>query len=134
MGGGRLAATIVASPVLVWVRGRDVAFPSGTEATAFINGDVRVDEARIRPQLGAPAEATSGFRGTSSADRANANPALTNTDILEMQQAGVPESVILTKIRNSDTDFQTTPRDLAALRQAGVTDAAMKAMVSPSEP
>jgi hypothetical protein len=92
MGGGRLAATIVASPVLVWVRGRDVAFPSGTEATAFVKWrrSPRVDEERIRPQLGAPAEATSGFSETSSADRANANPALTNTDILEMQQAGVP--------------------------------------------
>lgn len=34
MSGVRVAATIAASPVLVWVKGKDVTFEKGTETTA----------------------------------------------------------------------------------------------------
>jgi hypothetical protein len=44
MSGARVAATIAASPVLVWVKGKDVTFEKRTETTAYVNGDVRFDE------------------------------------------------------------------------------------------
>src|SRR6202162_3277563 len=35
MSGARVAATIAASPVLVWVKGKDVTFEKGTDTTAY---------------------------------------------------------------------------------------------------
>jgi len=41
--GARVAATVAASPVLVWVKGKDVTFEKGTETTAYVSGDARLD-------------------------------------------------------------------------------------------
>ena len=57
-GGGRTGAmtgAMVATSLVVWpaapfflfVNGKDITIPKGTEITAYVNGDVRVDEARI---------------------------------------------------------------------------------------
>lgn len=46
--GGKLAATVVASPVLVWVKGKNVEFDRGVETTAYIQGNITVDEAKLR--------------------------------------------------------------------------------------
>src|SRR5580658_10378490 len=46
MSGTRVAATIAASPVLEWVKGKDVTFEKGTETTAYVSGDARMDEPR----------------------------------------------------------------------------------------
>jgi hypothetical protein len=48
MSGARVAATIAASPVLVWVKGKDVAFDKGTETSAYVSGDVHIDERQLR--------------------------------------------------------------------------------------
>ncbi len=48
MSGARVAATIAASPVLVWVKGKDVTFEKGTETTAYVSGDLRLEEAQPR--------------------------------------------------------------------------------------
>ena len=42
MRGARKAATIAASPVLVWVKGKNVAFEKGTETTAYRSEERRV--------------------------------------------------------------------------------------------
>src|ERR1039457_3336254 len=46
MSGARIAATIAASPILVWVKGKDVVFEKGTETTAYVSGDSRLDDSR----------------------------------------------------------------------------------------
>src|ERR1017187_6902231 len=46
MSGGRVAATIATSPVLVWVKGKDVTFEKGTETTAYVSGDARIDSSQ----------------------------------------------------------------------------------------
>jgi hypothetical protein len=58
MSGPRVAATIAASPVLVWVKGKNVTFEKGSETTAYVSGDARIDDSqpRIGPTL-APASA-----------------------------------------------------------------------------
>jgi hypothetical protein len=48
MHGGRLAATVAASPVLVWMKGKNVQFERGVEITAYIRGNIPVDETRLR--------------------------------------------------------------------------------------
>ena len=122
MSGARVAATIAASPVLVWVKGKDVTFEKGTETTAYVSGDARIDESQPRtgPTL-AP---------DSAADR-NATPeaGLTNADIVQMQKAGLSEEIILSKIATSTTNFDTGTQDLIQLRDAGVKNNIINAMV-----
>lgn len=55
--------------------------------------------------------------------------ALTNTDVLTLVGAGVPESVILARIGSADTDFDLSVDDLVALSEAGVTETILEAMI-----
>jgi hypothetical protein len=132
MSGGRIAATIAASPVLVWVKGKDVEFQRGMESTAYLNGEARADEAALRRNAGSPGAAAGA---ETSADReapAAASGALTNTDIVQMRKAGLTEDVITTKIRTSPTAFRTGAQDLIQLKEAGVGDQVIALMVEKS--
>jgi hypothetical protein len=123
MSGARVAATIVASPVLVWVKGKDVTFEKGTETTAYVSGDVRMEESPSGTSLGPD----------SAADRSAAPGAvLTNADIVQMQKARLSEEIILNKIGTSTTNFNTGTQDLIQLKEAGVTDNIINAMVQKS--
>jgi hypothetical protein len=119
MGGARVAATIAASPVLVWVKGKDVTFEKGTETTAYVSGDARLAESRPTTD--------------SSADR-NTSPgvALTNSDIVQMQKAGLSEEITLSKIAGSPANFDIGAQDLIRLKEAGVSDKIINAMIQKS--
>ena len=119
MSGARVAATIAASPILVWVKGRDVTFEKGTETTAYVSGDARIDESLPR----------TGLAPDSAADNSTTlGTVLTNTDIVQMQK----EEVILSKIGASTTNFSTGTQDLIQLKEAGVNDNIINAMVQES--
>jgi hypothetical protein len=119
MSGARVAATIAASPVLVWVKGKDVAFERGTETTAYVSGDARIDEFQPR----------TGLAPDSVADRSAPGAMLTNSDIVQMQKARLSEEIILSKIDTSTTNFNTGAQDLIHLKEAGVNDNIINAMV-----
>jgi hypothetical protein len=124
MSGSRVAATIAASPVLVWVKGKDVTFEKGTETTAYVSGDFRIEESQPRTGLAL---------GSDSADRSVApGAALTNADIVQMQRARLSEEIILSKIGTSTTNFNTDTQDLIELKEAGVNDNIINAMVRKS--
>lgn len=55
--------------------------------------------------------------------------ALTDTDILDMNKAGLPSSVLVAKIKSSVCNFDTSPAQLQQLKSAGIPDAAILAMV-----
>jgi hypothetical protein len=123
MSGARVAATIAASPILVWVKGKDVTFEKGTETTAYVSGDVRMEDSQPRTAL-AP---------DTAADRSAAPGAvLTNVDIVQMQKAGLSEEIILSKIGASTTNFNTGTQDLIQLKEAAVSDNIINAMVQKS--
>jgi len=126
MSGARVAATIAASPVLVWVKGKDVTFEKGTETTAYVSGDARIEESQ--PRTGPSGHPESG------ADRSAApSTVLNNADIVQMQKAGLSEEIILSKIGTSTTNFNTGTQDLIRLKEAGVNDNINNAMVQKSE-
>jgi len=124
MSGARVAATIAASPVLVWVKGKDVTFEKGSETTAYVSGDARIDESprAVTPVTSEP-----------TADR-SATPGglLTNVDIVQMQKAGLSEEIILSKIATSTTNFNTGTQELIQLKESGVNDTIINAMVQKS--
>ena len=125
MSDARKAATIAASPVLVWVKGKNVTFEKGTETTAYVSGDLRLDGSQ---PLTSPTLAPDA-----AADRRAAPEAgLTNADIIRMQKAGLSDEIILSKIATSTTNFDTGTQDLIQLRDAGVKNNIINAMVQKS--
>ena len=121
--GGRLAATVVASPVLVWVKGKNVQFERGVETTAYIRGNVPVDETRLRERYQRTTPPAESVQNGGQAS------ILTNRDIIQMKKAGLSDDIILAKIGTSDTDFSTGTQDLIDLKAIGVSDPIIQAMV-----
>lgn len=70
--------------------------------------------------------------GVQQAMAAPASPPLTNSDLLEMLKAKLPESVILAKIKNSPTKFDSSVKALDALKKAGASEAILLAVITPS--
>lgn len=65
---------------------------------------------------------------------AAAQEVLTNEAVVSMVKAGLPDSVIIAKIRSSPTKFDLRTDALVALKQAGVSDKVLEAMVTPAAP
>ena len=61
------------------------------------------------------------------------NP-LTNADIVKLVKAGISDHVIADKIKSSETDFDTSPDTLVKLKQIGVSDALLTAMLEAQHP
>lgn len=126
MSGARVAATVAASPVLVWVKGKDVTFEKGTETTAYVSGDARLEDS------GPSAESRPAY--DDSADRGIApGAALTNADIMQMGKAGLSEEITLSTISGSPANFDVGPQALIKLKEAGVNDKVINAMIQKSD-
>jgi S1-C subfamily serine protease len=66
------------------------------------------------------------------AQRANAQDAaqrLTNEDVVKMVQAGVSTELIMSRIKKSETEFDTSPSALAGLPKRGVPNEILLAMI-----
>lgn len=66
MTGAIVATSIVffpAAPLFLFMHGKDITIPKGTEITAFVNGDVPLELAKFRPQesMPGPASATTAI-------------------------------------------------------------------------
>ena len=59
---------------------------------------------------------------------------LSNADIVALTEAGLPASVVVAKIKASQTDFDTSVEQLVELSQAGVDGAVIEAMVNAGQP
>jgi PEGA domain len=59
MTGAMIGTAIVffpAAPLFLFMHGKDITIPKGTEITAYINGDIPLDPARFKPQAKAAAD------------------------------------------------------------------------------
>lgn len=61
-----------------------------------------------------------------------AKDVLTNDDVVKLVKGGLPESVIVQKIRASERKFDTSADGLIKLKNAGVPDKVIEAMVAPA--
>ncbi|HXP79011.1 MAG TPA: hypothetical protein VN976_03835 [Verrucomicrobiae bacterium] len=62
-----------------------------------------------------------------------AAPGMTNRDVIQLVQAKISDDVIIAKIRQSKTRFDTSTQGLVALKQAGVSDQLISVMVNAGE-
>ena len=81
MAGGMVATSLIvwpAAPVFLLMHGKDVTIPKGTEVTAYISGDVKLDLAKFQPAPLVPASppvpATQQVSPASRAATPNAGP------------------------------------------------------------
>ena len=58
---------------------------------------------------------------------------LTNADVVTLTEAGPSSAVILAKIENTPTAFDTSVEELVTLSQAGVDAAVIEAMIMPAD-
>lgn len=56
-----------AAPLFLFMHGKDITIPKGTEITAYVNGDISLDPKRFTAQNAAPQDST-GAAGTAQSD------------------------------------------------------------------
>ena len=94
----------------------DIVVPEGTRIDTFVDGDHLIGaETEGRPPL-PPAPARS--------------VALTNEEVVALHKAGFGEEVILAKIAASPAAFHVAATDMVALKQSGLSDRVVAAMVA----
>ncbi len=52
-----------AAPFFLFIHGKDISIPKGTEITAYVNGDMKLELARFQPAESAPEQGFSAGRG-----------------------------------------------------------------------
>ena len=120
MTGGMVATAIVffpVAPLLLFMHGKDITIPKGTEITAYVNGEVTLDPVKF------------GARGTPSAATPQPAPqfggvkAMTNYDVIVLKGAELSDDLIIAKVRNSPANYSLNTEDLIALKKANVSEA-----------
>jgi hypothetical protein len=126
---GKMTGAIVATSLIVWpaapffvfMKGKDKTLPKGTEMTAYMNGDNKLDPRRFAPAQQSVLETTI-ISSAPAATAPAAGGALTNGEILALKQAGLSDAVILAKVQSSPGRHSLNTQDLIALKKAGVGD------------
>jgi hypothetical protein len=155
MTAGMVATSIVffpAAPFFLFMKGKEVTIPKGTEITSYVHSEVRLDQARLRavavnanapgapavvaapavaPQV-APASQPVAAQAAPAAARAPAAPkgAISNSDVLELKSAGFSDDLIIAKIKSSPAAFRLETSDMIELKKAGLSDKVIAAMMA----
>jgi hypothetical protein len=82
MTGAMIGTAIVffpAAPLFLFMHGKDITIPKGTEITAYINGDIPLDPARFKPE--AKAAADPNVSPTAGAAANGADPVFSSVDV-----------------------------------------------------
>jgi hypothetical protein len=96
MAGGMVATSLIvwpAAPVFLLMHGKDVTIPKGTEVTAYISGDVKLDPAKFQPAplvpSAPPVPSTQQVPSSSPAATPNGGP--TGTAPVSLDQGAAAE-------------------------------------------
>jgi hypothetical protein len=109
MVGGMVATSLVffpAAPFFLFMHGKDISIPKGTEITAYVNGDVRMDIAKFQP---AQPNATAQGVAASSAG-ASVGPMSAKLQV-ESSPPGADIEIDGNFVGNTPSDVQVTDGD-----------------------
>ncbi|MFZ0421088.1 MAG: PEGA domain-containing protein [Candidatus Sulfotelmatobacter sp.] len=121
MVGGMVATSIVffpAAPLFLLMHGKDISIPKGTEITAYVNGDVKMDIAKFQPavRVDAGAQAT----GNGAADNGVSVSAKLQ---LGSDPPGADIEIDGSFVGNTPSDVQVTEGDhTVTVKKAGFKD------------
>ena len=120
MVGGMVATAIVffpAAPFFLFMHGKDISIPKGTEITAYVNGDMKLDIAKFQPPAPADAPSDSAAAG-SPAENASAVSAKLN---VESDPPGADIEVDGSFVGNTPSDVQVTEGDhTVTVKKSGI--------------
>jgi len=121
MVGGMVVTSLVffpAAPFFLFMHGKDISIPKGTEITAYINGDVKLDIAKFQPA----APATPAQSAAASSPSANAGSASAKLQ-LESDPSGADIAVDGSFVGNTPSDVQVTEGEhTVSVKKAGFKD------------
>jgi hypothetical protein len=124
--GAMVATSLVfwpAAPLFLFMKGKDVTIPKGTEITAYVNGDLRYN-----PPATLLARATPAPRAL-PAPSAPLGNVMTNSDVMLLKKAGLSDDLIIAKIKSARGGYKLDADDLISLKKAGLSDATIRAML-----
>ncbi len=122
MVGGIVATSIVffpAAPFFLFMHGKDISIPKGTEITAYVNGDVKMDIAKFQP---VPPGNTSGHNVAASSSAKSAGLMSAKLQ-LESTPPGADIEIDGSFVGNTPSDVQVTEGDhTIVVMMKGFTD------------
>jgi hypothetical protein len=130
MVGGIVATSLVffpAAPFFLFMHGKDISIPKGTEITAYVNGDMKLDIAKFRPVTPANAPAQSAA-ASSTSENAGIQSAKLH---LESDPSGADIEVDGSFVGNTPSDVQVTEGEhTVSVKKTGFKDWERKLKVS----
>ena len=130
MVGGMVATAIVffpAAPFFLFMHGKDISIPKGTEITAYVNGDTKLDIAKFQPAAPASAPAQSATASSPSADVGSASAKLH----VESAPPGADIEVDGSFVGNTPSDVQVAEGEhTVVVKRSGFKDWERKVKVS----
>ena len=125
MVGGMVATSLVffpAAPFFLFMHGKDISIPKGTEITAYVNGDMKLDIAKFQPAAPANAPASIASENVGS---------LSAKLHLESDPSGADIEVDGSFVGNTPSDVQVTEGEhTVAVKKTGFKDWERKLKVS----
>lgn len=102
MVGGMVATSLVffpAAPFFLFMHGKDISIPKGTEISAYVNGDVKMDIAKFQPTSSTPTQTAvaSPSASTSGKMQIESNPAGADIEVDGSFVGNTPSDVLLTE-------------------------------------
>jgi len=131
MVGGMVATSLVffpAAPFFLFMHGKDISIPKGTEITAYVNGDMKLDMLKFQPPapVNAPAQgavASPGQNGSGGSVSANLH--------VESDPSGADIEVDGSFVGQTPSDIQVTGGDhTVVVKKTGLKDWERKLKVS----
>jgi hypothetical protein len=123
MVGGMVATSIIffpAAPFFLFMHGKDISIPKGTEITAYVNGDVRMDIAKFQPE--APTKQGS-MAGSEAASRPISSVLSTGKLSIEAIPEGADIDIDGNFVGNAPSDVQVAEGDhTIAVKKPGFKD------------
>lgn len=126
MVGGIVATSIVffpAAPFFLFMHGKDISIPKGTEITAYVNGDTKLDIAKFQPPPTTPAAAGEATRIAANSTAAKLQ--------MESNPSGADIEIDGSFVGNTPSDVQVSEGEHAiTLKKAGFKEWERKMKVS----
>lgn len=126
MVGGMVATSLVffpAAPFFLFMHGKDITIPKGTEVTAYINGDMKLDIAKFQPAAAQPAIVAAATDSTATGISAKLQ--------LESDPPGADIELDGSFVGNTPSDLQVSEGDhTISVRKTGFKDWERKMKVS----
>jgi hypothetical protein len=120
MTAGIVATSLVffpAAPFFLFMHGKDISIPKGTEITAYVNGDMKLDIAKFQPSAPAPEQSVSASNRDQSAGSMSAKLQIESTP------PGADIEVDGSFVGNTPSDVQVAEGDhTIAVKKTGFKD------------